>query len=67
MVGEVQHIYAVDDVTTGSGAYFGGSWADSEDDWESFNGPRVVELGDESDEEKNSVEEICEGMGKAKQ
>jgi hypothetical protein len=67
MVGEDQRMYAVDDVTTGSGAYFGGSWADSEDDWESSKGPRVVELGDESDEEKNGVEEICEGAGKAKQ
>jgi hypothetical protein len=67
MLGEDQRMHAVDDPTMGSGAYFGGSWADSEDDWESSKGPRVVELGDESDEEKDGAEEICEGAGKAKQ
>jgi hypothetical protein len=67
MVGDDQRMIAVDEPMTGSGAYFGGSWADSEDDWEAFKGPRVVELGDQSDKEKDSAEDICEGAGKAKQ
>jgi hypothetical protein len=67
MLVEDQHMYAVDDATTSSSTYFGGSWADSEDDWESSKGSRVVELGDESDEERDSVEEICKRAGKAKQ
>jgi hypothetical protein len=67
MVGEDQRMYKVDDAMRGSGTYFGGSWADLEDDWESSKGPRMVELGDESDEEKDSAEEICEGAGKSKQ
>jgi hypothetical protein len=67
MVGEDQRMYAVDNVLRASGAYFGGSWADSEDDWESSKGSRVVQLGDKSDEEKDNVEEVCEGVERAKQ
>jgi len=56
MVGEDQHIYAVDNLEAGSGAYFEGSW-DDEDEWESAKGPRMVDLGEVSDGEKG------EGLG----
>jgi len=36
MVGEDQHVYAVDNLEAGSGTYFEGSW-DDEDEWESAN------------------------------
>jgi len=56
MVGEDQHVYAVDNLEAGSGAYFEGSW-DDEDEWELAKGPRVVDLGEVSDGEKG------EGLG----
>jgi len=52
MVGEDQCVYAVDNLEAGSGAYFEGSWDDESDEWESAKGPRMVDLGEVSDEEK---------------
>ena len=49
MVGEDQRVYAVDNLEAGSGTYFEGSW-DDEDEWESGKGPRMVDLGEVSDE-----------------
>jgi len=49
MVGEDQRVYAVDNLEAGSGTYFEGSW-DDEDEWESAKGPRMVDLGEVSDE-----------------
>jgi len=56
MVGEDQRVYTVDHLEEGSGAYFEGSW-DDEDEWESAKGPRMVDLGGVSDQEKG------EGLG----
>jgi len=55
-VGEDQHVYAVVHLKAGSGTYFEGSW-DDEDEWEPAKGPRTVDLGEVSDEEKG------EGLG----
>jgi len=56
MVGEDQCVYAVDNLEARSGTYFEGS-CDDEDQWESAKGPRMVDLGEVSDEEKG------EGLG----
>jgi len=65
MVGEHQRVYVVDNYEAGSGTYFEGSW-DDKDEWESAKGPRMVDLGVVSDEEKGEGLR-SDGAGKDRQ
>jgi hypothetical protein len=66
MVGENQRVYTVDDLDTGVGAYFEGTWAD-EDDWEPARGLRIVDLGSEASDGEKGEATKSEGTGKGKQ
>jgi len=62
MDSEDQCVYAVDNLEVGSGTYLEGSW-DDKDKWEGAKGPRMVVLGEVSDE-KNGKGLGSDGAGK---